>query len=634
MVMFRSRMAQLVLVVLPSIVCATAQGQLSTFDTDNDGWELSGPFPTTHFGDQSIPSGQATWDDSVGLPPGSLHVGDVWHWTWVRVPARYLGDRSAMYGTTLEFDIQITTSDGVPYPAVALQGHAITLLYNLDSPPLGEWLHVVIPIIEDGWVINDYANGPPATSEDIRNILGDLRGVYILIEWRTGADDTHLDNVRFSAPSDCQSSGLALPVTHAIRAFIDGRDQLVVEGSNWSWHHLDHAAVGRWNGGNEPTYVDGLAWVPDWPLPPPDEIRFDATSSVLTGVSPSAPTRASSILVTVNQARGHVSLVQYPSADNSFRTIIEFDDNAFSGPDWYDVEVTWTPQTAISLDSTATAHALPVYGTLTEQIATLNDGPPPFDPADWLPVQRRVHPPDIPPSSFRCDCNGVPPEFNCDTILLDDPLSAMFVAANEHLSDVDEVTFDNCSSAFYRFTFNLPENATNSSLCGVVNVDDQAVAFLNGNQVSAAMTSPTCDPLIELGPSDPCYQQLDAGTDAIDPQGRSILTWPTRDVLQVFDSGFFRPGENELVFAVAGDASFYEPTGVEFSADVSYDLLGDADLDGDLDLRDAAILQLCFLQPVSNGTGSACRMFDADDNGSIDAADLRLIASWWTGPFP
>jgi hypothetical protein len=57
------------------------------------------------------------------------------------------------------------------------------------------------------------------------------------------------------------------------------------------WRHLDVAAVGRWDGGNELTYVttapcgvtrvDNDAWTPDRPSPPPLEIRYDAWTSTL-----------------------------------------------------------------------------------------------------------------------------------------------------------------------------------------------------------------------------------------------------------------------------------------------------------------------------------------------------------------
>ena len=53
--------------------------------------------------------------------------------------------------------------------------------------------------------------------------------------------------------------------TVVVRAFIDGRDMLSIEGDRFTWTHLDSqtAAVGRWNG-NRPTIVNGISWYPDW----------------------------------------------------------------------------------------------------------------------------------------------------------------------------------------------------------------------------------------------------------------------------------------------------------------------------------------------------------------------------------
>ena len=53
--------------------------------------------------------------------------------------------------------------------------------------------------------------------------------------------------------------------TLIVRAFVDGRDVLTIDGDRLTWSHLDSdtAAVGRWNG-NRPTIVNDVAWYPDW----------------------------------------------------------------------------------------------------------------------------------------------------------------------------------------------------------------------------------------------------------------------------------------------------------------------------------------------------------------------------------
>ncbi len=81
---------------------------------------------------------------------------------------------------------------------------------------------------------------------------------------------------------------------YRFEALIDGRSQLIIDGTTLQWAHFDFAAPGRHEGANEPTIItavqnsdvilDKVEWIPDWPLPPPDEIRFEAVSSIFTGL--------------------------------------------------------------------------------------------------------------------------------------------------------------------------------------------------------------------------------------------------------------------------------------------------------------------------------------------------------------
>ena len=92
---------------------------------------------------------------------------------------------------------------------------------------------------------------------------------------------------------------MAEAVVYEIEARIDGRDFLYVRADTLQWYHQDFAAVGRHEGINEPTIIsswlngvqqmDHVAWIPDWPEPPPAEIRYPAWSSVFSGLTPSLP---------------------------------------------------------------------------------------------------------------------------------------------------------------------------------------------------------------------------------------------------------------------------------------------------------------------------------------------------------
>jgi len=137
-----------------------------------------------------------------------------------------------------------------------------------------------------------------------------------------------------------------------IRAMIDGRDQLVLRGGTAQWHHLDYAAVGRHDGLDEPTYftldlngyrlMNAFAWTPAWSTAAPDEIRREEWSSVFGGLAVSLPREEQTLALSNVTARSSTSIIQAPTAENQYTTIIEFDDNAPGGHDWYEITLTYS----------------------------------------------------------------------------------------------------------------------------------------------------------------------------------------------------------------------------------------------------------------------------------------------------
>jgi len=108
--------------------------------------------------------------------------------------------------------------------------------------------------------------------------------------------------------------------------------------------------VGRHGGNNFPTTIstlrDGvpvlkkLNWTPDWPFPPPDEIRFPAFSSIFTGLIPSLPSYPVTVSLTPIEARGSVSILQTPTEANGYTLIVDFNDDPLGGPAFYTVQLT------------------------------------------------------------------------------------------------------------------------------------------------------------------------------------------------------------------------------------------------------------------------------------------------------
>jgi hypothetical protein len=181
-------------------VAANAQSITSTFAAGNEGWTV---VQTNYTGHITLPTGTPTpapFDGLEGLPAGSIRIGDVFGDTGVRAPAAFVGDRLAWFGGRLSYDIRIRNTDGVIYPALWLVGATKTLVFNTPSPTLDVWQHVDVPLLETGFRVNGW-QGNAATRGDLMEVLADLRGILINTEWRTGPDDTSLDNIELVQPA-------------------------------------------------------------------------------------------------------------------------------------------------------------------------------------------------------------------------------------------------------------------------------------------------------------------------------------------------------------------------------------------------------------------------------------------------
>jgi len=62
--------------------------------------------------------------------------------------------------------------------------------------------------------------------------------------------------------------------------------------------------------------------------------------------------------------------------------------------------------------------------------------------------------------------------------------------------------------------------------------------------------------------------------------------------------------------------------------------LGDVDADGDIDLADFGVFQICRLRAAEPGFELYCRFADVDRNGAIEDADITTLVDALTGPTP
>jgi hypothetical protein len=180
---------------------AAAQFGAHTFDSNNQGWGIVGS--NTDYGPPTVGLAgpvAALWDGR-GNPGGALVLSDHYYSTWISAPAPFLGNQSAMYGQSFSYDIMIRYSDqtSVPYPTAAIRGGGVTLLYTIATPPLFTWQTRVVTFDPDLWTV-DVGIGAPnpgvvATAAQMQTALSNLEGLYLLTEWRTGPDDTSVDNI-------------------------------------------------------------------------------------------------------------------------------------------------------------------------------------------------------------------------------------------------------------------------------------------------------------------------------------------------------------------------------------------------------------------------------------------------------
>ncbi|MFO0875348.1 MAG: hypothetical protein U0575_15455 [Phycisphaerales bacterium] len=181
-----------------------AVAQTFTFDSGVAGWAV---YDISYNGQplsNPQPVGVPSFDANNGLAPGSLRVEDQASETWIGATSAVAGDRSGLFGvSSVSFDVYYRFTDPDVYAAIALYGAGLTLYQPHDPPALDVWLHWDFPLVAGAWRV-DSILGPLATAQQIHDVLADLQGVFIHTEWKTGPDDTNVDNI---AIGPCMGGG-------------------------------------------------------------------------------------------------------------------------------------------------------------------------------------------------------------------------------------------------------------------------------------------------------------------------------------------------------------------------------------------------------------------------------------------
>jgi hypothetical protein len=217
--------------------------------------------------------------------------------------------------------------------------------------------HAIFAADVGGTLLGDGSDGSPATAAGRRVMffLSDVGFSTLTNEGRS----------LFNAAVDW-AAGVVEPskneITLDVTALVDGRDQLIIRGNTLQWHHLQFAAVGRHEGRNEPTTISttlngnpvltGFEWTPDWSVEPPDQVRFEDFSSIFEGLSPAIPVGQDlDVTLEVIDGRSIVDVVQLPTADNDFTTILEINDNGPGGSAFYQAQLTFSFAGGVALQA-------------------------------------------------------------------------------------------------------------------------------------------------------------------------------------------------------------------------------------------------------------------------------------------
>lgn len=209
-----SRISGAVLALAGLAMASAASARVtSTFDTDSDGWGA--------IGDVAAP---VQWVAAGGNPGGHIEIPDavLGGVTYFEAPARFLGNKSAAFGSALTFDLQqlITGApDQFNSSDIILAGNGITLAYDLpNNPAMGSWSSYSVSFAAPGWKVGTLS-GANATDLQMQQVLAALTQLRIRAEYQTGPDTGLLDNVSMvPEPAAGAMLGLGLLVLLAFGA--------------------------------------------------------------------------------------------------------------------------------------------------------------------------------------------------------------------------------------------------------------------------------------------------------------------------------------------------------------------------------------------------------------------------------
>ena len=170
-----------------NVTCPTSELLRTNFDVDAQGWTKKAS------GDAS--SYITHWNGS-----GNNHIilveGGQGNQDWFQAPDLFLGNRAGFMGGSLTFELKTnnTTNPLTHQDHVQLVGNGLTIYATIPWPTTSFVAHS-IPFGVGYWKLS--GTNTMATADEILGVLSSLQAFYIRAEWRSGVEETGLNDVRF-----------------------------------------------------------------------------------------------------------------------------------------------------------------------------------------------------------------------------------------------------------------------------------------------------------------------------------------------------------------------------------------------------------------------------------------------------
>ena len=168
------------------LAAASAEAVVTTFDTDREGWQITG-------------DNASAWVASGGNPGGCFYVDDlaVGNFNYAVAPPEFLGDWSGLTTSdSVSFDVRFINTSGGPldtgdytFRISGPGGTAIALVGF--SPPQGFWTTVSHPLDPAQWTI---------VAGTWADILEHVDTFMLGVEYVHGEEDVRLDNIELTGP--------------------------------------------------------------------------------------------------------------------------------------------------------------------------------------------------------------------------------------------------------------------------------------------------------------------------------------------------------------------------------------------------------------------------------------------------